>query len=154
MVDEKEDDLVMADASAPTAERVSFARLLWVGPLTILAAVLANVAFVAVANPLFGVAPDFPALTKDAVAAFTAVCVLLAVLVFALVARFSRRPISLYRRIAIIALILSFIPDVALGVLPNPVPVGVREVLLLMATHVIAAAVTVGLLTSLTRAQA
>jgi hypothetical protein len=141
----------MTDISTPTAERVSLARLLWVGPLTIAAAVAANVAFVAVANPLFGVAPDFPALTNEAVAAFTAVFVFLAVAVFALVARFARRPISLYRRIAIVALVLSFIPDVALGVLPNPVPVGAREVVLLMATHVVAAAITIGLLTSLTR---
>lgn len=84
----------MNGASTPTAERVSLARLLWVGPLTIVAAVVANVAFVAAANPLFGVAPDFPALAKEAVAAFTAVGVLLAVVVFALVARFAQRPIS------------------------------------------------------------
>jgi hypothetical protein len=141
---------VVTDTSTQTAERVSLARLLWVGPLTIVAAVVANVAFVAVANPLFGVGPDFPALTREAVAAFTAVGVLLAVVVFALVARFARRPISLYRRVAIIALALSFIPDVALGVLPGPVPVGPREVVLLMATHVIAAALAIGLLTSLT----
>lgn len=141
----------MTDASGGIAERVSLSRLLWVGPLTIAAAVVANVAFVAAAVPLFGVAPDFPALAKEAVAAFTAVGVLLAVVVFALVARFAQRPISLYRRIAIVALVLSFIPDVALLVVPGPVPVGVREVLLLMTTHVIAAALAIWLLTSLSR---
>jgi Family of unknown function (DUF6069) len=141
----------MADASALTPERVSLTRLLWVGPLTIIAAVVANVAFVTVTNPLFGVPPDFPALTREAVAAFTAVGVLLAVVVFALVARFARRPISLYRRIAIVALMLSFIPDLALLLIPGPIPVRVREVVLLMATHVVAAAVTIGLLSSLTR---
>jgi hypothetical protein len=141
----------MPDVLTPTTKRVSLARLLWVGPLTVVAAVVANVVFVGVANPLFGVAPDFPALTKEAVAAFTTVGVLLAVVVFAVVARFARRPISLYRWIAIIALVLSFIPDLALGVLPGPVPVGAREVALLMTTHVIAAAITIGLLTSFTR---
>ena len=119
-----------------------------------MAAVVANVALVAVANPLFGVSPDFPALAKEAVAVFTAVGVLLAVAVFALVARFAQRPISLYRRIAIGALVLSLIPDLAMPLLPSPIPVGAREIVLLMTTHVIAAAVAIGLLSSLTRERA
>src|SRR5687767_12007698 len=82
-------------------ERVAFSRLLWVGPLTIVAAVAANVAFVAVANPLLGVSPDFPPLTLDAIAVFTAIGVLAAVVVFGLVARVSKQPIRRYRQIAL-----------------------------------------------------
>jgi hypothetical protein len=145
----------MSDAVSLTdAERVAFSRLLWVGPLTIVAAVAANVAFVTVANPLFGVSPDFPPLTLDAIAVFTAVGVLAAVVVFGLVARFSKQPIRRYRQIALVALLLSLIPDLAMPFLPSPVPVGAREVVLLMATHLIAAAVAIWMLTVLTRESA
>jgi hypothetical protein len=137
--------------SSTRSERVSMRRLLWVGPLAIVAAVAANLLFVAIANPLTGVSPDFPALTFEAIAVFTVWGVLAAVIVFALVARFSRRPIWLYRRIALVALLLSLIPDLAMPFMPSPVPVGAREVVLLMLTHVIAYAVCVPLLTTLTR---
>jgi len=136
-------------ASDRPGDRVSLTRLLWIGPLTIGAAVLANVLFAMVVPPVLGVPPDFPALTKEAVGMFTAVGVFLAVVVFAIVARFARRPISLYRRIALVALGLSFIPDLALLVLPGPVPVTIREALLLMTTHVIAASIAIGFLTGL-----
>ena len=69
-------------ASDRPGDRVSLTRLLWIGPLTIGAAVLANVLFVMVVPPVLGVAPDFPALTKEAVGMFTAVGVFLAVAVF------------------------------------------------------------------------
>ena len=133
------------------AERVSFSRLLWVGPLTIVAAVAANLVFTTIANSLLGVSPDFPPLTAGAIAIFTAIGVLAAVVVFALVARFSKRPIRRYRQIALIALLLSLIPDLAMPFLPGTVRVGAREVVLLMATHVIAAVVAVWMLTTLTR---
>ena len=95
--------------------------------------------------------PVIPPLTAGAIALFTAVGVLAAVVVFALVARFSQRPIRRYRQIALVALLLSLIPDLAMPFLPSPVPVGAREVVLLMATHVVAAAVAVWMLTTLTR---
>ena len=77
--------------------------------------------------------------------------IIAAVVVFALVARFARRPIWLFRRIALVALLLSFIPDLALPFMPGPDPVGPREIVLLALTHVVAAAVSVALLTTLAR---
>ncbi len=135
-------------SSAPS-ERVSLGRLRWVGPLAVVAAVGANVLFALIANPLFGVSPEYPPLTLGAIAMFTAVFVLAAVGVFALVARFARRPIRLYWRIAVAALVLSFIPDVALAFTDSTT--GAREAVLLMLTHVVAAAVCVPVLTTLTR---
>lgn len=83
--------------------------------------------------------------------AFTAVLVLAAVGVFALVARFARHPIRLYRRVALVALLLSFIPDLAIPFMDSPIPSGAREIVLLMLTHVVAAAVSVAVLSTLTR---
>jgi hypothetical protein len=132
-------------------ERVATGRLWWVGPLAVIASVAANVVFTLIANAVFGVPPDFLPLTPDAIAMFTAVGVIGAVVVFALVARFSTRPIRLFRRIALVVLVVSFLPDLALPLIPDPVPAGPREVLILMATHVVPAAISVYLLTTLTR---
>jgi hypothetical protein len=80
---------------------------------------------------------------------FTVIGALGAVLVFALVARFSRRPIRLYRIIATVMLVLSPIPDLLLfSFLGGAVPVAV---LLLM--HVATYLVCVGMLTTMTQAR-
>ena len=71
-----------------------------------------------------------------------------AVIVFAIVARFARRPYSLYRKIAVGVLVASLIPDLALLWMPEPA--GTIEVILLMITHVIAAGVVVWMLERLT----
>lgn len=77
---------------------ISFGRLLWVGPLAIVAAVAVNVVIRTVAVALFGLTGFVP-LTPGPTILFTVVGVLGAVVVFALVARFSRRPIRLFRRV-------------------------------------------------------
>lgn len=131
-------------------ERVSLSRLVWVGPLVVVAAVAANVIFSLIVTRLFGIPPDFTALTPGVIAVFTAVGVIAAVIVFALVGLFSSRPIRLYRRIALAALLISFLPDLAILIIPGPTPVGILDVLLLAMTHAIAWAISVELLTRLT----
>jgi len=145
-----------ADAGLPNRnaepERAATGRLLWVGPLIVVAAIVANVAFALLAVRLFGVSPDFPALTPEAIAMFTAGGALGAVIVFAIVARFSQRPFSLFRKIALVVLLLSLIPDLVLPFLPSPIPVGAVEAILLMITHIIAAGIVVWMLERLVRA--
>jgi hypothetical protein len=138
-------------SSIDRTERIDVRRLGWVGPLAIVAAVGATVLFTLIASGLAGVSPDYPALTPAAVAEVTAVCVLLAVGVFALVARYARRPVRLYWQIALATLILSFIPDLAMPYLDSPSITGAREVVILMLNHVVAAAVCVPILTGLAR---
>jgi hypothetical protein len=80
---------------------------------------------------------------------FTVIGALGAVLAFALVARFSRRPLRLYRILATVVLVLSFLVDLMLfSFLGGAVPVAV---LLLM--HVATYLVCVGMLTTMTRAR-
>ena len=136
-----------ADSSRPDLR-----RLIWVGPLIVAAAIVANVLFALLTTRLFGVSDEFPALTAGAIAMFTLFGVLGALIVFALVARFSRRPYALFRKIALVVLVVSLIPDLAMPWLPGPVPAGPIEVILLMITHVIAAAIVVWLLERLTPA--
>src|SRR3712207_5019804 len=99
-------------SSAPSSARPVLSRLLWVGPLTIVVATLANVVIQQIAVALLRPDPAFMPLTMGPPIFFTVVGVLAAVIVYALVGRFSRDPNPLFRRIALIALVVSLIPDI------------------------------------------
>ena len=132
-------------------KRISFRRLLWVGPLAVLASVIANVLVSITAVALVGISPEFEPLYLRPVIGFTAVGVLGAVIVFALVARFSRRPVRLFRRIALVVLLLSFVPDLSLLNASPYAGTTVQSVIALMLMHVVACLISVSLLTTLTR---
>ena len=93
---------------------ISFKRLLWVAPLTVGAAVVVNLLIkqlIVTINPELArmgqlQAPLVTLTIQGAVAA---------VIVFALVAWLLPRPIFWYRIISVAALLLSWIPDIALG---------------------------------------
>ena len=122
-------------------------RLFWVGPLTVAVAILAVLAVRVVAFATLTLPTDFPALTSEALAMFTAFFVTLAVLVFAIVAQRATDPAHSYRRIAFAALILSLIPDL---ILPFVEPGATwTAVVVLMITHVAAWWPTVRVLTTL-----
>jgi hypothetical protein len=134
----------MSDASSP----VQFRRLLWVGPLTVIAAIIGvlivRVIAVAVLQPdpmpmsLGWLAPIF----------LTAVLVTGAVLVFALVARFAKNPIRTYQVIAFLVLLLSLLPDVAYARALMP-GANWPTAIALMVMHVVAWAICVLMLTRL-----
>ena len=132
-------------------KRISFRRLLWVGPLAVLASVIANVLVSITTVALVGISPEFEPLHLRPVIGFTVVGVLGAVLVFALVARFSRRPVRLFRRIALVVLLLSFMPDLSLLNASPYAGTTVQSVIALMLMHVVACLISVSLLTTLTR---
>jgi len=78
----------------------------------------------------------------------TTVLVAAAVIVFAVVAGTARQPLRLYRRIALVALVISFIPDL---LLPGRWPGATWAIAgALMTMHVAAWGVTVTMLTRLT----
>jgi hypothetical protein len=143
---------MVSAASAPLAEeRVSWRRLLWVGPLAIVASVIANQIVQFIALALLNISPDFPPLMIGPPIMFTIIGVLGAVIVYAIIGRLSRRPIRLFRVIALIALVLSFIPDIGL-LTSNMLPgTSLTAVLTLAIMHVVAWAITVWMLTTLAR---
>ncbi len=137
--------------SARRSERVALHRLWWVGPLAIGGAVVANVVTRYVAGKLLAIPPEFEHLDYSWISGFTAAGVAGAVLTFAVIGRVARRPIRLFRTVSAVALVFSFVPDIALlitKVMPgtNGLVVG-----LLMVLHVVAAVVSVGILTTLGR---
>jgi hypothetical protein len=120
--------------------------LWWAGPLTVAVAVLLVIATREVAFRLLDLPAGFPPLTWQGLIFFTVVGVGLGVLVFAVVAMFSSTPIRTYRKIALVVLVLSMLPD---AWLPGNVPGATWPVaIVLMVTHVAAWAPTVFLLTN------
>ncbi len=139
-------------AVSRTSPSIQLRRLLWVGPLTVVAAVVAVqiVRFIILALlPQASNAMQLSVLGISVV--FTAVLVIGAVLVFALVARFAANPIKLYQRIALIVLVISLIPD-ALWARSSMPGASWPNSIALMVLHVVAWAVTVWMLTNLTAA--
>ena len=124
-------------------------RLLWVWPLAVAGSVVAVlvvrvVAFMLVPLP----SPEtFPPLTWSGPIIFTVVLVSLAVFAFAFVVGRSANPRRVYRRVALIALIVSVIPDLALTLGHPPAPWPAAIVLMVM--HVAAWLVSVEVLTRL-----
>jgi hypothetical protein len=144
--------MATAVSSNPTNHQVAFNRLLWVGPLTIVVAILANAIIWQIAVAILQPDPLFVPLSMPAPIFFTLFGVLGAVIVFALVGRFSQRPIWLFNRIAFVTLLITFIPDVLMlltGFNPGTM---VANVLALMLMHIVAWAITVYMLTTLARA--
>jgi hypothetical protein len=89
------------------------------------------------------VPPDFVPLQTSTLIVFTTVLVAAGVVVFAGVGRWTRRPIPNFRRIALVALVLSMIPDLLLLRMPG---VTWTLVVVLMVMHVAAWWTTVTLL--------
>jgi hypothetical protein len=120
--------------------------LWWAGPLTVASAVLLVFAVRAVAVPLLGLNGEFPPLTYGGLAFFTVAGVAAGVLVFLGVVKMSATPIRTYRRLALVVLALSMIPD---ALLPGNVPGATwPAAFVLMVTHVAAWLPTVLVLTN------
>jgi len=127
---------------------VNSAALWWAGPLTVVVAVLLVFATRWLAFARVDLPAGFPPLTYGGLAFFTVMLVGLGVLVFVGCAMWSPRPISLYRRIALVALALSMIPDL---LLPGNVEGATwPAAIVLMIAHVAAWAPTVFILTNRT----
>lgn len=128
--------------------RVTCSRLLWVGLLAAMVAAAANSLVRAISVILFDIPPDFQPLTLGPVVISSVVGALGATVVFAVVVRFARRPIRLFRTVAVVVLLLSFLNPIL--ALPEA---GLQTILTLEFMHVVVAAVSVGLLTTLIRSK-
>ena len=140
----------IATSQPQPAERIDYRRLLWVAPLTAAVAAVANLALYFIADAL-GAFPDTvhrpngQALGSGPVIGVTIMGVVAAAIVFAVLGRFSARPIRLFRIIALVALVLSFAP--AFGI----AGAGAAYIGSLLLMHVIAALAAVGFFTALAR---
>jgi len=134
-----------------TASHIEFRRLLWVGLLTVIAAIAGVLVVRIIAVAVLHPDPLPMSLSWALPAIFTAVLVTAAVVVFALVARFSRNAVRNYQIVAVVALLVSFVPDLAYpgsGMPGASWPTATA----LMIMHVVAWAICVTLLTRLSAA--
>ncbi len=141
--------------AAAQQERGASTHSLWrTGVIALPAAGAANLLVRAIGVRVFSVSPDFKPLQVGPVIFFTLVGIVGAVTVFAVVARLTRRPVGVYRALALAVLALSFLPDLSLLSIPPSAEgqmAGMAatgpEVAILLLMHVVTAGVCVGLLT-------
>jgi hypothetical protein len=130
---------------------ISSRRLLWAGAVTALAAAAANTLMRFVAAAALQPDPAFVPLSPLTPAVFTVLGVLGAVALLAVIARLARRPLWLFQRVVLIALPLTWLPDIAL-LFSSPFPgVTPAAVLVLMSMHAVAVAALLTVLPSLLR---
>jgi len=116
-------------------------RIVLATVIALVIAVPVDLAIEAVARQAFAVSPHFEPF-QGTVAPYTAGGVILAGIAYALVRRFFRDADRAYVRLAIVALVLSWVPDVALLVINEP-GATVPAVASLMVMHAVTAAVVV-----------
>ena len=134
-------------------ERIAYGKLPWVALLAALTAAVANALVYFTASGL-GFLPqsvlvptpsgEHP-LTVAPVVVSSVVGAIGAAVVFAIIGLFARRPVRLFRIVATVVLVLSFATPLTIPGAP------VAMILSLVVMHVVAWAVTVGLLTTMAR---
>ena len=133
-------------AKAVTLKRIPTGPLLRVGVLAAGISAIANALVLAVASSLFGpvVIPPDEAVTSGQVMAASVAGSVGAAAIFAIIGRFTRRPVRVFWGIAAVGLLLSFLPIALAGVTGSSAGT-------LAFMHALAAATNVGLLTRLGR---
>ena len=127
---------------------IQLRRLLWVGPLAVVASVIGVLLIQIIAVAILKPDPLPMSLNWGPPIVFTVVLVSAAVIVFALVTRFIKNPIRTYQIIALVVLVVSFLPDV--GYAGSSMPGASWPVAIaLMIMHVVAWAICVSILTRL-----
>ena len=145
---------IAMSSSAPAASRAgNRGRFAVVGLGTVVAAVLANVLVYVVGSAVVGYDPEFlPLANVSAPIVFTLIPAIVAVLLYAALRRFTRHPARVFAIIAAVVFVVTLIPDFTyIPTVPGATG-GQTAILVLM--HVVAAAVIVGLLTTLARSPA
>jgi hypothetical protein len=139
-------------ASLSTREQVAPRKLVWVGPLAIVCAIIVNLLVHAVVVAFFGVSSTFQYFQAPYIIGSTIIYLLLAILAFVLVSRFARRPIRFYCILALVALLVSLLfPVMALNGSLSAPGMDIHILWSMIVMHIASAAIAVGLLTTLTR---
>jgi hypothetical protein len=142
---------MLSTSTRPTSgERFAIRKLVWVGPLTIIIVALANLVVRTLAVSFFGVASSFVYLQVPFVIGSTVVFLLLALLAFMLVGRVSSHPVRIFRIVAGVALLVSFLNPIMLlaGLFPvTGMNLNIFWTMIVM--HCVSALLTVSLLTTL-----
>ncbi len=132
-------------------ERVAIRKLVWVGPLTIVLAMLVNLVVRLLAVSFFGVSSSFPYLQAPVISITTVVFLVLALFAFVLVDRVSSHPVRIFRIVGGIALVASFLNPL-LQLAGHWLPATGMNLPIfwtMIVMHCVSALITIGLLTTL-----
>jgi Family of unknown function (DUF6069) len=102
------------ETPAERRDGVSFTRLLWVGPLTVVVALVVNLIIKTLVQAIDPSLSEMGQLGRPLII-LTLEGAILAVIVFALMVWLVPHPIRWFRIVAVIALLISLIPDLLLG---------------------------------------
>jgi Family of unknown function (DUF6069) len=131
---------------AERSEAPSRMRLAVVGAVLVLVATAAELLLATVLRAAFGVPAGFSPLTAPAVATMTVAGMIGATVLFGWMAGARPDPRAAFVRIALVALVLSWLPDLGIwvtGVFPHTTGGGIIS---LMALHPVAAGIAIGIL--------
>jgi hypothetical protein len=103
-----------AESDFERRDGVSWQRLLWVGPLTVVVALVVNLIIRTIVQALDPSLNEMGQLGRSLII-LTVEGAILAVIVFALMVAFVPHPIRWFRIVGVIALVISLIPDLLLG---------------------------------------
>lgn len=133
------------------ASSIQLKKLWWVGPLTVLAAVIGVLIVRSIAMAILP-PPYAPGLEMIFISiVLTVILCTAAVVVFALVGRFSKNPVRAYIIISSVFLAISFLPDLAVPSMGAAMPgANWGYAITLMIMHVVAGFITVYMLIKLT----
>jgi Family of unknown function (DUF6069) len=142
-----------SSATEPVASRTeSRGRFALIGLATVAAAVIANLLVYLLGSVVVGYDSQFIILANaSGTILFTVVPAIVAVLLYAVLVRFTSNPARIFTNIAVVVLIVSLIPD--LTYIPSLPGATSGQTAVLMLMHVVAAVVIVSMLTTLTRPQ-
>ena len=131
---------------------VDWGRFALVGLGTVVAAVLANVLVYVIGSTVVGYDPQFVVLQNvSATILFTVVPAIVAVLLYAILPRFTANPARTFTIIAAVVLVVSLIPDFTY--IPTVPGATGGQAAILAVMHVVAAVLIVWMLTTLTQPQ-
>ena len=137
-----------------SSSAIQLKKLWWVGPLTVLAAIIGVLIVRTIARAILP-APYAPGLAMIAIPIIlTLVLCTGAVIVFALVGRFAKKPVRTYFIISVVFLVISFLPDLMVPSMGAAMPGATwGYAITLMIMHVVAGFITVYMLIKLTTAK-
>lgn len=143
---------ISVSSSTRESRPVDWGRFALVGLGTVIAAVLANVLVYFIGGAVVGYDPEFVVLRNvSAVILFTVVPAIAAVLLYAVLLRFTANPARTFTIIAAVVLVVSLIPDVTY--IPSVPGATGGQTAILSVMHVVAAIVIVWMLTTVTQPQ-
>jgi hypothetical protein len=138
--------LVGSSSTLQATRSTDWRRFALVGLVTIAAAVLANVIVYGLGRATVGSDPQFTILADVGTTIFfTIIPAIVAVLLYALLLRFARRPDCTFAIIAAVVFVLTTIPDFTY--IPSAPGATIGQTTTLVLMHTVAATVIVGLLT-------